>query len=324
MISLSNAFSYNSINNQFKYKKNYVSWIKFTNWCIVSLVEDFDEKATRFICVICKEEFVDDETVSECRTCSVMFHINHLNEWLKTNSTCPVCNSNLKLRGNVKQRKLDIIIDNKIAQDIIIENKIGTNKRDKIILKLFIGIMALGMIGLFLYLLIGMILEPPAKWFQLLGAILALVPFAMSCVTFISLLFDKRKWSMITLTKEKLTLEFNKKPKLVEIPINEISEIEISRLTKRVEPRDNIDTIYQVCLIIKTVLSTYDIGFITYLENEFEAREYCEGLANKLNNFMIKSSIIEKQQKKDSPLKVILIITVFIIIPIVGLVLMFL
>ncbi|KAL1219992.1 putative RING-H2 finger protein ATL37 [Cardamine amara subsp. amara] len=48
-------------------------------------------------CEICLNEFEDEETLRWMPPCSHTFHANCIDEWLSSQSTCPVCCANLTL-----------------------------------------------------------------------------------------------------------------------------------------------------------------------------------------------------------------------------------
>ncbi len=59
---------------------------------------EFKEEGNKeFICMICKLQIYSDELVYICPNCNSHYHEDHLNEWLKIERKCPVCDYDFTL-----------------------------------------------------------------------------------------------------------------------------------------------------------------------------------------------------------------------------------
>ena len=63
----------------------------------IILVEVFTGNIANQKCAICKLSFDDTETVFQCKNCLSLFHKEHLKQWLVNNTSCPVCDTKLKI-----------------------------------------------------------------------------------------------------------------------------------------------------------------------------------------------------------------------------------
>ncbi|CAH9066960.1 unnamed protein product [Cuscuta epithymum] len=61
-------------------------------------------KATQLECVVCLNEFEDDDSLRLLPTCSHVFHPVCIDAWLASHVTCPVCRTNLLPTGQGKRR----------------------------------------------------------------------------------------------------------------------------------------------------------------------------------------------------------------------------
>jgi hypothetical protein len=51
-----------------------------------------DSNQTRILlCCICRNEILEDDSVSQCPSCQTSFHSKHLSLWLDFKRTCPIC-----------------------------------------------------------------------------------------------------------------------------------------------------------------------------------------------------------------------------------------
>ena len=50
-----------------------------------------DESEEEFICMICKLEICSGDIIYICPTCKAHYHEEHLLDWLKIETNCPVC-----------------------------------------------------------------------------------------------------------------------------------------------------------------------------------------------------------------------------------------
>ncbi|MFW9923845.1 MAG: hypothetical protein ACFFDW_11225, partial [Candidatus Thorarchaeota archaeon] len=50
---------------------------------------------TKNICTICKLDIRIDQNVYQCPVCLNYYHDDHLEEWLRNNTTCLICNTEL-------------------------------------------------------------------------------------------------------------------------------------------------------------------------------------------------------------------------------------
>jgi len=69
------------------------------DWDIpIILVDVFTGNITNQKCAICKLSFDKKETILQCKNCLALFHKEHLKQWLVTHSSCPVCETELKIK----------------------------------------------------------------------------------------------------------------------------------------------------------------------------------------------------------------------------------
>ena len=65
-------------------------------------------KKERLHCAVCKLPITFGEAVGKCSLCEVQGHLTHMQEWIKTQGKCPVCQQSLPLEGIVPESELDI------------------------------------------------------------------------------------------------------------------------------------------------------------------------------------------------------------------------
>lgn len=63
-------------------------------------------------CSVCLSEFQDDESVRILPNCNHVFHVSCIDKWLKSNSSCPLCRSNIFTLNNVSTFEVqDVVIE---------------------------------------------------------------------------------------------------------------------------------------------------------------------------------------------------------------------
>ncbi|MHA1155570.1 MAG: hypothetical protein ACTSQK_05630 [Candidatus Heimdallarchaeota archaeon] len=87
-----NRFSNNSDDRGFEFDKRKKINIKPFEYIKKNKVD---------ICMICKLTFVFSDFVYQCPQCNCYFHKEHIENWLKDNTSCPVCDFPLKSTENI-------------------------------------------------------------------------------------------------------------------------------------------------------------------------------------------------------------------------------
>ncbi|MHA1213248.1 MAG: RING finger domain-containing protein, partial [Candidatus Heimdallarchaeota archaeon] len=62
----------------------------------VLIVDVYQGEIGSNICPICKLPFQKTDSMLQCKNCLSIFHTEHLKQWLKDHSDCPVCETKLK------------------------------------------------------------------------------------------------------------------------------------------------------------------------------------------------------------------------------------
>jgi len=64
----------------------------------LKLYNSLEEEET--MCAICRIDLQQNEIIRKINSCGHIFHHNCLDNWLKTNHTCPICRCSLKTNNN--------------------------------------------------------------------------------------------------------------------------------------------------------------------------------------------------------------------------------
>lgn len=72
---------------------------KLTNISITPEVTIHCDNMSSHDCLICSDEFVNNDNLTQCSTCNNYIHTHCLYTWTRDNNTCPVCRQNWKTTG---------------------------------------------------------------------------------------------------------------------------------------------------------------------------------------------------------------------------------
>nr|XP_016432385.1 PREDICTED: RING-H2 finger protein ATL16-like [Nicotiana tabacum] len=72
-------------------------------------------------CVVCLNEFQEDEMLRVIPNCGHVFHIDCIDIWLQNNANCPLCRISISLSKNTTNSQLDQIITPKDQDYVVIE-----------------------------------------------------------------------------------------------------------------------------------------------------------------------------------------------------------
>jgi hypothetical protein len=241
---------------------------------------------------------------------------------LKENHYCPVCNTNLWLKKNVAKIEIRKKIDPS-SQAIVLENYVVKNKTTIIVIKLIMilfGLILLALAGLFL----SGLGDPEIIWYKKIGLVIAILPLIASSIVFFSIAYEKIIWERLVLKEKTIIIQFSKDRKIIEIPSECLLGIKIGIQNSPVEKRtDGTNMVTKIKLIIDTVNQNYNIGTIKSFSDEFEALDYCKELHDYFKkNYAINSEMIELQSKKNAKFITILLLSLFIFLPLIGIILL--
>ena len=62
----------------------------------VGTFENLRQPNTDGRCSICRDVFSNDDIVRKINSCEHVFHMNCLDTWLETHTTCPICRSDVR------------------------------------------------------------------------------------------------------------------------------------------------------------------------------------------------------------------------------------
>lgn len=286
------------------------------------MLERFEGKKTNDICSICKKQLKEEQIILCCKYCSALFHEEHIKEWLQKKDSCPICKYPLKEKYQEKTSTLKELII-KHEDSLIIENERVKNKKGLIFEKILFSTWGFALLGLMGYMI--SLINYKLLWYEVLLLIGLFIPLTGSILTFFSLAFKMPKWKKMTLAKEEIVLEKIWKPKIIVIPKESITTLELELILKdNADKNSKTPFMSNIEFNLFTADKNFNLGRIHITEDETEGLEYYE----EVNNFIKETyQIIPKlkitRKKKNKALNAILGLIVYVGLPLVSLILFY-
>lgn len=295
-------------------------------------IKIFTSEENGEICAICRKKLKKDDLIIQCPNCSTFFHYNHLQEWLKANSECPVCKNTLivlmpedediDIADQSKGDSLEISkIEGVLKEDnkIVFFNPILKPRISSIIVQILIltvgFIFFIFSISDFAYNLKSAISQPAIIiWWQ----IVFFLPFFLISLFIIFLGFVNNKiffssnWQNMELNDNKIVVTSKKIPKEIELFPDKIKSILIETYEEEFEDTSEvIEDLFCLCLEI-----TYEKGKKYHFKRIFEdiSSTKTERVALMLEEFLMAKYSIQilafsdEMKKKKERIRILYII----------------
>ena len=69
-------------------------------------------------CSICRETFSNDDIVRKINSCQHVFHMNCLDTWLETHTTCPICRLDVREDSSTSDDTITGVGDTQTNEDV--------------------------------------------------------------------------------------------------------------------------------------------------------------------------------------------------------------
>ncbi|MHA1462878.1 MAG: RING finger protein [Candidatus Heimdallarchaeota archaeon] len=227
-------------------------------------LKKFTNEENGEICAICRKNLKKDDLIFQCPNCSTFFHQNHLQEWLKANSECPVCRNTLiilmledeevKNVDHSKDETLEISkIDGVLKEDnkLMFLNPILKPRIPSIIFQIIILTAGLLMFSITLFeftfgICVSILRYNPINWIAIVFAL----QFFFSSFFIIILgvendkIFFSNNWQNLELNNDKIVVISKRFPKEIELFPNKIRSILIETYEDESEHDEILEDLY--------------------------------------------------------------------------------
>ncbi|MHA1154687.1 MAG: RING finger domain-containing protein [Candidatus Heimdallarchaeota archaeon] len=212
------------------------------------------------LCAICRKNLKKNDLIYQCPNCSTFFHQNHLQEWLKANSECPVCRNTLIVLMSEDEEEKNI--DHSEDETLEISEIDGVQKEDNkmmflnpilkpripsiifqiIILTAGLLIFCFTLFDFTFGISVSILRYESVSWMTIVFAL----PFFFSSFFIIILgvendkIFFSYNWQNLELNSNKIVVISKKFPKEIELFPNKIRSILIETYEDESEEHDEI------------------------------------------------------------------------------------
>ena len=289
-------------------------------------IEKFTKDEYGEICSICRKDLKVNESIIKCSSCDSYYHHNHIQEWLKKDSRCPVCKNKLIIVVSEDEEfqnddgKIDYTkIEGALKEDdkLVLFNPKLKPKISSYFAQILVLIFGFLILNANIVIVIPILIEnKPFDFISWLILILALAIFASSLFAIYTgvrndTLFLSSNWQNIVLTDEKICVNSKKKPLLFEIMPEEIREIRSEIYEDELEIDEEIwDDVYCIHLeiilksnkrfVFKRLFSNTSSSVTEYILQKLE--EYF-----KMNSSIEISLITEEDKKRKERIRILFI-----------------